>query len=266
MSNYWAERMQRQRDAITKKTNEAIEKQLKRYYRNAIRRVIKDFEATYDKLLAAIEDGKQPTPADLYKLDKYWQMQAQLKAEMQKLGDKEVALLSRQFEKEWKEIYESIALPSKAAFSTISLDNAKAMINSVWLPDGKNFSQRIWNNIDDLIETLNDNLVHCVITGKKTTELKKLLQERFDVSYNRADTLVRTEIANIQVQAAAQRYKDYGLTKYEFLGRDEHDIGCQCKKLNGQIFYYSEMQPGKNAPPMHPNCRCDIIPVIEDNE
>ena len=127
MSNYWAERMQRQRDAITNKTNEAIEKQLKRYYRNAIRRVIKDFEATYDKLLAAIEDGKQPTPADLYKLDRYWQMQAQLKAEMQKLGDKEVALLSRQFEKEWKEIYESTALPSKAAFSTISLDNERGL-------------------------------------------------------------------------------------------------------------------------------------------
>ena len=264
MNDYWINRQDKAKKAIADKSIKDITKQLKKYYKTAMKRTISDFEETYNKLLEAVADGREPTPADLYKLDSYWQMQAQLKNELQKLGDKEVALLSKEFENEWKSIYNAISLPSDTAFSTISLDNAKTMINSSWLADGKTFSDRVWKNTEKLVDTLNEKLVECVVTGKKTTELKKELQERFNVSYNQANTLVRTEAAHIETQAAAQRYKDYGLTKYEFLGRDEHDIGCDCKKLNGKVFYYSEMKTGVNAPPLHPNCRCAIIPVIDD--
>jgi hypothetical protein len=47
---------------------------LKKYYRAAADDVVNQFVATYDKLLTALGEGKAPTPADLYKLDKYWQM------------------------------------------------------------------------------------------------------------------------------------------------------------------------------------------------
>lgn len=262
--SYWQDRIAESNKRKADKTIEDIDVQLQRYYRQSMRRIIADFEATYDKLLATIEEGREPTPADLYKLDKYWQMQGQLKQELQKLGDKQAALLSKEFENEWNSVYNSIALPSQDAFSTISSGAAHSAINTVWLADGKTFSQRIWSNTEKLMETLNDNLTHCVITGKSTTELTKLLQDRFDVSYRQAKTLVKTEAAHIQVQAAAQRYQDYGLTEYEFLGRDEHDIGCNCKKLNGKVFKYSEAKVGVNMPPLHPNCRCDIIPVINN--
>lgn len=263
MSNsYWIDRLIKTQNAIADKTVEDIQRQLKKYYKDAMNQVISDFEATYDKLLATVEDGREPTPADLYKLDKYWQMQAQLKNEMQTLGDKEIALLSEKFEKEWNDVYESFALTSKNSFSTISTRNAKAAINTAWLSDGKNFSQRVWNNTDKLVETLNDNLINCVITGKKTTELKQLLQKRFNVSYNAADMLVRTETAHIQTQAAAQRYKDYGLKEYEFLADPDERTCSVCAALDGKRFLLSEMKPGVNAPPMHPRDRCCIVPVV----
>lgn len=264
--SYWTTRQQKANKARADKTIKDIEKQLKKYYKNAMYRTLADFEETYNKLLDTVADDREPTPADLYKLDKYWQMQGQLKQEMQKLGDKEIALMSKEFENEWVDIYKSIHLPSDNAFSTFSIDNARAMINASWLADGKTFSQRVWGNTERLVETLNEELIHCVVTGKKPTELRKLLQERFNVSYGRADTLIKTEVAHIETAAAAQRYKDYGLEKYEFLGRDEHDIGCACKELDGKQFFYSEMETGKNAPPIHPNCRCTIIPVIDDDE
>ena len=263
--NYWQKRMEKTQTAIADRTIKELQEQLKKYYSAAMWRTIRDFEATYEKVLNTIEDDRVPTPADLFALDKYWQMQGQLRDEMQKLGDKSVELLSKKFEEEWVNIYNSFSDPSGKAFGTISTDTAKAMVNSPWLPDGKTFSQRIWGNTEKLVETLNDNLMNCLITGKKPTELKKLLQERFNVSYNTADTLVRTEAAHIQTQAAAQRYQDYGLKYYEFLGREEHDIGCDCKKLDGKKFLYSEMVVGKNAPPLHPRCRCAIAPVV-DNE
>lgn len=265
MSNYWVERQMTAKKKISEKTEADIKRQLNKYYSNAMKRTIADFEATYDKLLATVEEGREPTPADLYKLDKYWQSQAQLKKELQALGDKEVELLSKNFEKQWKKIYETTAIKSNGLFNTVSSSSAEQMINTSWLSDNKTFSQRIWGNIEKLTETLNEKLVDCVITGKKTTELNKILQERFNVSYNQADTLVRTEIANIQVQAAAQRYKDSGLKYYEFFADPDERTCSKCKALEGKKFLYSEMKPGVNAPPMHPRDRCDILPVI-DNE
>lgn len=265
-SEYWAKRQLEVHKAIANKTIRQSEKQLRKYYQTAMYRVLNDFEQTYDKILSALEEGKEATPADLYKLDKYWQMQAQLKEELQKLGDKEVALLSKEFEKEWQKIYDSTAVPSDVAFSTISTNSARAMIDTVWLTDGKHFSERIWRNMDNLTRTLNENLMHCVVTGKKTTELRKLLMKRFKVARYCANRILRTEVAHIQTEAAKQRYQDYGLTKYKFLA-DSDERTCKgshsCEELDGKIFPFNEMQAGVNAPPMHPNCRCAIIAVIE---
>ena len=260
--NYWKKRMVEAQEAISKKNVNEAQRKLQKYYIDAMKKVISDFEATYDKLKASKDE---PTPADLYKLDRYWQMQAQLKEEAQKLGDKEVELLSKSFENEWNEIYKASALPSDTAFSTISKDNAKAMVNTVWCADGKNFSQRVWGKTDKLVERLNESLVHCVITGKKTTELRQMLQREFNVSRNSANTIIRTEIAYIQTQAAAQRYKDHGRKYYEYLGREENDCGHSpdCHALNGKKFLLTEMEVGVNAPPMHPNCRCCIAPVLD---
>lgn len=86
-------------DEQATKTIEETQKQIQAYYSKAMRRIIAEFEATYDKLLNTAKDGKPPTVADLYKLDKYWQLQGQLRAELQKMGDKETVLLAEQFEK-----------------------------------------------------------------------------------------------------------------------------------------------------------------------
>jgi SPP1 gp7 family putative phage head morphogenesis protein len=260
MSKYWAERVAASQNKVADKTIGDIEKQLKKYYSSAMKRTIDDFEATYNKLLATMEDGKEPTPADLYKLDRYWQMQGQLKQEMQKLGDKEIKLLSSRFEKEWREIYNSFALSSDKAFNIPSSANAKAMINSTWLADGKNFSQRIWDNTEKLVETLNDNLIHCVVTGKKPTELKRILQERFNVSYSQADALVRTEAAHVQTMAAQQRYKDSGVTMVEVLA-DEDERRCD---VCGKLHETKHPIDGPMPVPAHPRCRCCIVPVIDD--
>ena len=261
--DYWYDRQMRAHKAISDKTIEDIEKQLGKYYARAMKRIIKDFEYVYGKIIATIEEGRTPTPADLYKLSTYWEMQGQLRNELEALGEKEVALLSRQFERQWKQIYDTTAIPANAVFNTINTDAAAAAINSIWLADGKNFSSRIWGNINKLTETLNEELLNCVITGKKTTELKKKLQDRFNVSYNQADTLVRTEVANIQIQASAQKSKDAGLTEYRFFADPDERTCPVCGKLHNKRFKYSEMRAGVNAPPMHPRCRCDILSIID---
>jgi hypothetical protein len=43
--------------------------------------------------------------------------------------------------------------------------------------------------------------------------------------------------------------------------------GCEhCSDLDGKHFKVSEMEIGKNAPPLHPNCRCSIAPYEDSAE
>jgi SPP1 gp7 family putative phage head morphogenesis protein len=264
--SYWAERIVKSQEKMTAKSVRQTEKQLREYYGRTMETVIGQFESTYNKLLSTMEEGRTPTPADLYKLDKYWQLQAQLRNELQKLGDRQYSLMSKRFELHFFDIYYSFGIPGQEAFSTIDAEAARIMLGQIWCADGKAWSDRIWENIARLQETLNEGLIECVVSGKKTTDLKNKLQERFGVSYSRADTLVRTEMAHIQTQAAQKRYEDYGLEKYKILGNDDDSCGnhgVDCHELDGKTFLLAEMKTGVNAPPFHPNCKCCIVPVVE---
>ena len=265
-NKYWLKRQAETASALTTKSINETNVQRSKYYRDAMRRIISDFEKTYNKVITAFGQDKQVTPADLYKLDRYRKMQAEMREELKKLGDKESALLSEKFERHWKDIYESAALPSEDNFVKYSSRNAAEMINEIWCADGKNWSQRVWHNVGKLQEELNSSLLDCVISGKTTKELKQKLQKDFGVSYNRAKSVVNTEMAHIQTQSAAQRYKDSGVEYYEFLADTDKSTCDICAALDGKRFKLIEMQPGKNAPPMHPNDRCCIIPVIEKKE
>jgi SPP1 gp7 family putative phage head morphogenesis protein len=246
---------------VANKSIKQIEKQMTKYYIEAAKKCMEDFESVYDKLLATTAAGQQPTPADLYKLDKYWTAQAAIRDELLKLGNKEIKLLSEAFEANWFDVYYSTLIPNveDRMFNTVDKSLVQEMINQIWCADGKSWSERIWENAERLAETLNEQLIHCVATGKKTTDLKNLLQERFGVSYSRADALVRTEIAHIQTQAAQKRYEDYGIQEVE-IWADEDERRCDvCGELHRKKY-----PMGATVPiPAHPRCRCCIVPVVD---
>lgn len=256
---YWAKRNLNAQRKLSELNIQKTERQLAKYYLDAQEKIIGQFEKTYLKVLSMINEGKQVTPADLYKLDSYWQGQNQLKEILLALGNKQAALLAQQFENQYISIYEAIAIPGVEAFSTVDAAAAHQIINHIWCADGKAWSQRIWENTELLAQTLNDELVHCVVSGKKTTELKQLLQERFNVSYSRADALVRTEMAHLQTEATKQRYTDYGIQEVE-IWADKDERRCE---VCGQL-HRKRLPVGANMPiPAHPNCRCCIVPVVD---
>jgi SPP1 gp7 family putative phage head morphogenesis protein len=185
-------------------------------------------------------------------------MQAKLEKELVKLGDRQISTFTKSFTDHYQNAYK-MALPAGSAFTEISTEVAEAMVNSVWVTDGKRWSDRVWTNTAKLKADLNKGLIDCVTTGKPTSVLKQKLKEDFGVAYNRADSIVRTEYSHIQNEAAKKRYKDSGVKEME-VWADPDERTCDiCGKLHEKRFGITEQIPV----PAHPRCRCRIIPVID---
>lgn len=259
MASYWEDRFAATQDNLTQKNVKQVEAQMRKYYASTMKKILGQFEETYLKVFSNIAEGKEPTPADLYKLDTYWQQQNQLTEELTKLGDKQAALLSKKFVEQYQTIYDAIALPGEATYNTIDKAMATEMINQVWCADGESWSQRVWKNTNKLKQELNNELINCLVAGKKSSDLKKRLQKRFGVSYSRADAIVRTEMAHIQTQAAKQRYVDAGITKIKVWASPDERRCDVCGKLHEKEFPANGTMPI----PAHTNCRCCVIPVVE---
>lgn len=61
-----------------------------------------------------------------------------------------------------------------------------------------------------------------------------------------------TEMARVQTEAQHRSFEENGFDQYTF-----HSLGTACPHclaINGKHFGMEDMQPGVNAPPMHPNC------------
>lgn len=257
--NYWEERILNTQERLTKKTIAETEKQIKEYYKETLNSTRGHYLSTYNKVLATIAKGKQPTPADLYKLDTYWRMNGEIQKELTALGEKQIVLMNKQLMKAFEEAYYNLAIKDDTNFYKIDKEAVNQMINQIWTADGKSWSQRVWNNTAKLQEALNDGLINVLVMGESPRNLREMLVSQFNVSWNNADMLVRTEIAHIQTEATKKRYEDAGV-KEVYIWADEDERRCDiCGKLHEKHYSIYDKMPV----PAHPRCRCRILPVIE---
>jgi SPP1 gp7 family putative phage head morphogenesis protein len=256
---YWKDRQAAAQQALLNKSKKEIDNRLKKYYANLSKQLIKEYESLYDKVLLKKAAGEQISPATLYQMDKFWDLQAQTRKRLNKLGAFQQALYSKIFEVFFINSYKSLDVKGLTAFKTLDDVAVRQVLESVWTTDGKSWSTRIWDNTALLQQTLEEGLIECVAAGKKASQLKEVLQERFGVSYNRADTLARTELAHIQTEAAKQRYSDYGVQQVEIWADPDERTCDVCGKLHQKKY-----PVGAHVPiPAHPRCRCCIVPVVE---
>lgn len=125
--------------------------------------------------------------------------------------------------------------------------------------DNKTYSSRLYDNNKVIAERVNDDIARMLYQNASPNDIKKAIMKDFNISYNSADRLIRTETSKFFNSAAEDSYKSAGITQIEWL-TEEDDRTCEiCGPLDGKKFPIGTM----NAP-AHVNCRCTILPVIED--
>ena len=97
---------------------------------------------------------------------------------------------------------------------------------------------------------------------------KENISERLDASMKDIERGVRTESKHARNEASAQAYIDMGYEWYMFSshteGKSSNRTCERCRKINEEKYRFDKRVVGENFPPLHPNCRCTIIPTVKD--
>ncbi|MDN4069253.1 minor capsid protein [Paenibacillus vini] len=133
--------------------------------------------------------------------------------------------------------------------------------------DGRNWSQRIWDDRSKLRQQIQTKLSQAFIRGDTIDRAVRDISERFDVSRSNAERLIQTESAFFVGQATKAGYLASGVVqKYEILATLDSRTTEVCRSLDGHLFLVSEANVGVNYPPLHVRCRTTTVAAFEDDE
>lgn len=150
--------------------------------------------------------------------------------------------------------------------SRIDSRRIDALIRRPWAQDGKAFSDRIWSNKDKLVNNLHTELTQCIIRGESPAKAIDRLAKKMEVSKAQAGNLIMTESAAIASAAQEECFRELDLEKFEFDATLDGKTCDVCAGMDGQLFLMSQYEVGVTAPPIHPRCRCCVLPGFDDWE
>ncbi|CUH95889.1 hypothetical protein P22_1975 [Propionispora sp. 2/2-37] len=140
-----------------------------------------------------------------------------------------------------------------------------AVISKPWTPDGKNFSDRIWQSKDQLINTLHTELTQSIIRGDAPDKAIKTIAQKLNTSKNTAGRLVMTESAFFASASQERCFNDLEVKKYEIVATLDSHTSPICQSLDGEVFEMKDYQVGVTAPPFHCWCRTVTVPYFDDS-
>lgn len=138
-----------------------------------------------------------------------------------------------------------------------------SVIKKPWAPDGINFSERIWNDKNKLINTLHTEMTQAFIRGDSPEKLINKISDAMNVKKHVAARLVYTESAAYASKAREQTLRDLDVEKYEIVATLDSRTSEICQELDGKVFDMKDYEIGTTAPPFHVHCRTTTAPWFE---
>lgn len=148
-------------------------------------------------------------------------------------------------------------------FSEVPKTSVEKTISRPWAEDGKDFSERIWDNKMKLLNTLQSEITRTLIAAEGTTLLAGRIANRFNVSFSNARRLAETETAYVQETARMDTWQKLHVAKYELIATLDSRTSPICREMDGKVFARADAKPGVTMPPFHCYCRTTTAPYIE---
>lgn len=149
-------------------------------------------------------------------------------------------------------------------FATLDDKTISKVISKPWAADGKNFSSRIWQNKQKLVNELNTELTRNIMLGQDPQKAIDAIARKMNTSKNVVGRLVMTEEAFFNSAARQDCFRELDVEQYEIIVSYDEKTCDVCQGMEGKHFKQSQWEVGVTAPPFHVNCRCDQIPYFDD--
>ena len=152
-------------------------------------------------------------------------------------------------------------------FDIVGVDQSQIekIIAKPWAPDGYNFSERIWKNKNQLINTIHNELTQNILTGADPQKAINAIAKKMNTSKFNAGRLVMTEEAYFSSAAQKDCFSELGVEQYEIVATLDTHTSDICRNLDGKHYPMSEYKAGVTAPPFHVYCRSTTAPYFDDD-
>nr|DAN35946.1 MAG TPA: minor capsid protein [Caudoviricetes sp.] len=307
MSNYWTKRFEEE-EKQRNISNKAYTKEIEKQYKIAENKIKSDIEKWYiriaDNNQISLADAKKLLTKDELKEFKWtlaeytqkaksgaWKkelenasarihiqrleaLQLQVKNSIETLRNKENEMLEDYLIKNYEDTYYhslyeiSKGLNLKTSFATLDKNKINQVIGKPWLSDGKTFSDRIWQDKEQLINTLRTKITQSFITGSTLDEavedISKFVSDKIKNKEYVARRLLETESAAYASKAQIEAFKSIDVEKYEIVATLDLHTSEICQEMDGKVFNISDQEIGVTVPPFHSHCRTVIAPYFDD--
>jgi len=112
---------------------------------------------------------------------------------------------------------------------------------------------------------LSRSLASGLVDGLGAKDLAKQLVDEVGLSFNRSRVMARTEIINAHAEGTLNTYEEAGIqgvdVESEFTTAGDNKVCPKCEALEGKVYSIAE---ARGVIPVHPNCRCAWLPVVND--
>lgn len=113
---------------------------------------------------------------------------------------------------------------------------------------------------DDMGKEITKELTDGIARGEGITKLANRIDSVSDMGIERARVIARTETLYAYNTTAKNTFRRNGIESVEWLTAHDERLCSQCEPLDGQRFALGS-EPDC---PLHPQCRCTLLPVIEE--
>lgn len=247
---YWQKRLQNPLHKAYNE-NEAATRQWLSVYQQASRDIKAELFDAYLKV-----SSEKPLISDFYRYNNLQKIEKQITDSIMQLGSKELDYTKQSLQ-------QATLIGSQTAHDVLNTNALnKAAIDEIikrpW--HDANFSDRIWKNKLQLINSLKSELTNGIIQGKSIYSVANDVDNRINVGRSQTQRLVRTEYMHALNQGQIESYRAKGYTKLKWIATMDDKTSKICRKRNSKEYDIDRLPDI----PAHPNCRCTMVPVITE--
>lgn len=216
-----------------------------------------------DELYRVAEKMKTSTPtlSDMHKFNRLTNLQKNMENIIRELGENVEKFGKDNMIEGFKDIYSNVmAQLGITEFDMVPKKIMEEMLKRPW--QGGTFSERLWKNTQVLAMNLNDIVTNGITQGKTVTEMAIQLNNAMNNGFNVSHRLVRTETMHYLNESAVKGYKDAGCEEVQLWAAVDERTCPTCGIKHGNIYRMND----RPVLPLHSNCRCTYIPVIDKEE